>query len=639
MQSAAGDLQRLVELAEASDEAVWLVDVETGDYLHVNANAAALMHEDLAALRRGNAFDFAPRLADVARRRWQALVERSPIATQEDTIFVRRDGSGASVRATRQAVRAGGRWVVFISARPWSGQPARETAYAELVAVVTEREETSRRSAQVQRRGEYLVAALNHAADAIFMIDAQSHAYVEVNESAAKLFGVARQSILERGAASIIHEVALSPYDQCRSLAEVDAMMTRVYGELIATQPQVVTDLQTLAPSGRLRITIESRRQAVQMDGRWLIIVVARDVTEREAHRQRLERVYSAFDQAADAIVVVDPDTGRYAEANAAATSLFGAIRGEPLAGPGADEWPRLCVQAIAAHPGEVTALRELSLASSGIRHVETTRRAIRVDERWLVVSTTRDITDRTRAERELTLRLEELRRSNRDLEQFAYVASHDLSEPLRMIGSYTQLLSRRYTDRLDEEGREFMGYVVSGARRMKQLIDDLLVYSRAARPGELSPTPLDAALDEALARLGPAVAASGARVERTPLPTLPADPLGMTQLFEHLVGNAVKFRADAPPTIRITAARQGAKWQFEVSDNGIGIAARYHERIFVIFQRLHGFEHYEGNGIGLAVCKKIVERHGGTIDVRSEPGAGATFRFTLPAGDAPAAN
>jgi PAS domain S-box-containing protein len=232
----------------------------------------------------------------------------------------------------------------------------------------------------------------------------------------------------------------------------------------------------------------------------------------------------------------------------------------------------------------------------------------------------------------ELEKKARELARSNEELQQFAYVASHDLQEPLRMISSYTQLLGRRYGDKLDGDAKEFMGYIVDGAARMKQLIEDLLSYSRVGTRGrELHATESRAALDKALLNLRAAQEASGATVTRGELPVVVADSQQLTQLFQNLLGNAMKFRAETPPRIHVACEERPDIWIFTVSDNGIGLDPQYSERIFMMFQRLHTKAEYPGTGIGLAICKKIVDRHGGRIWVESQPGKGCTFGFTIP--------
>jgi signal transduction histidine kinase len=225
-----------------------------------------------------------------------------------------------------------------------------------------------------------------------------------------------------------------------------------------------------------------------------------------------------------------------------------------------------------------------------------------------------------------------ELKRSNEELERFASVASHDLQEPLRAVASYTQLLKQRFGPAIDPETELYLGHVLTGAGRMRALINDLLDYARVGR-GTLSRAMVDsgAVLDGALADLSTALAESGAEVTRGPLPTLPANPGKLGQLLRNLITNAIRFKGDAPPHIDVRCERKGDVWEFAVRDNGIGIEPKHHERIFVIFQRLHGRDR-PGTGIGLAICRKIVELHGGTIWVDSAPDQGSTFHFTLPA-------
>ncbi|QRK12032.1 PAS domain-containing protein [Archangium violaceum] len=235
----------------------------------------------------------------------------------------------------------------------------------------------------------------------------------------------------------------------------------------------------------------------------------------------------------------------------------------------------------------------------------------------------------------ELAQRAQELARSNADLEQFAYVASHDLQEPLRMVASYVQLLSRRYKGKLDADADEFIRYAVDGATRMQALINDLLAYSRVGTRGkELMPVPLEKSLERALSHLRLALRESGAEVKVEPLPWVLGDETQLVQLLQNLVGNAVKFRGEHPPLIRVSTTREADTITVTVEDNGIGIEPQYYERIFAIFQRLHAKEEYPGTGIGLSICKKIVERHGGRIWVESTPGQGSTFRFTLTAAE-----
>jgi len=243
------------------------------------------------------------------------------------------------------------------------------------------------------------------------------------------------------------------------------------------------------------------------------------------------------------------------------------------------------------------------------------------------------DITERKRAQGVLRVAYEELTRSNAELQQFAYVASHDLQEPLRMIGSYTQLLEKRYGASLDQDAREFMEFIVEGATRMKQLIEDLLAYSRVGTRGkELRAVQARAALERSLANLRAAIEASGAAVTYGPLPEVFADDTQLVQLLQNLIANAIKFRKkDEALRIQVNAEDLEKEWRFCVADNGIGIEPQYFERIFMVFQRLHTRDEYPGTGIGLAICKKVIDRHSGRIWVESTPGQGSKFHFTLP--------
>jgi PAS domain S-box-containing protein len=265
---------------------------------------------------------------------------------------------------------------------------------------------------------------------------------------------------------------------------------------------------------------------------------------------------------------------------------------------------------------------------------VSTTKMPLR-DEKERIVGTfgiSKDITQKKLAEEELKNKTAELARSNSELEQFAYVASHDLQEPLRMVASYTQLLARRYRGKLDADAEEFIGYAVEGVTRMQALINDLLAFSRVgSRPVRLEPSSLKEALDHSLVDLKVSIEESGAVVTSDELPVIVGDMAQLGQLFRNLIGNAIKFRRDEMPRVHISVRQESRYWVVGVQDNGIGIEPNYFQRIFVIFQKLHPKAEYPGTGIGLAICKKIVERHGGRIWVESGPGRGSTFYVTFP--------
>ena len=241
------------------------------------------------------------------------------------------------------------------------------------------------------------------------------------------------------------------------------------------------------------------------------------------------------------------------------------------------------------------------------------------------------DITERKEAEARRKEYADELARSNADLQQFAYVASHDLQEPLRMVSSYTQLLAKRYEGRLDEDADTYIEYAVVGASGMRRIIQDLLAYLRVgSRERPLARTNLNVIVDDALANLMAAIDDSNAAITVDSLPEVACDRSQMTQLFQNILGNAVKYRSSQPLRVHISADRGDGEWTFSISDNGIGIDREFSDQIFVIFNKLHTREEYDGTGIGIAICKKIVERQGGRIWVESEIGQGCNFRFIL---------
>ena len=243
-----------------------------------------------------------------------------------------------------------------------------------------------------------------------------------------------------------------------------------------------------------------------------------------------------------------------------------------------------------------------------------------------------RDITERKHAEQALVKKSEDLARSNADLAQFAYVASHDLQEPLRTITRFVQLLDERYQGKLDQDADEFIGFIVGGTKRMQQIINDLLAYSRVnTRREPPNIVKIDDAIQIAMQNINYVLEEAGGTIIYGEMPSIIADETQMTQLFQNMIGNAMKFHGEEAPRVEISAVRKGDDWIFSVRDNGIGIDPQYKDRIFEIFQRLHTCEEYPGTGIGLAIAKKIVERHQGHIWVDSQPGKGSTFNFTLP--------
>jgi len=376
-------------------------------------------------------------------------------------------------------------------------------------------------------------------------------------------------------------------------------------------------------------------------------MAIRTDITESKRVEEVREHLAAIVDSSDDAVISKDLN-GTINAWNRGAGKIFGYSSSEAVGKP-------MRILMPPDRSDEESDILARIKQGESVEHFETIR--VRKDGKKIDVSVTispikdstgkiigaskiaRDITARKQAEKllaeqaeELSRKMTELARSNADLEQFAYVASHDLQEPLRMVTAYTQLLAERYRGKLDESADKFIGYASEGAQRMQVLIRDLLSYSRVGRNG-LGPVNVDCndVMKEVLQTLAPAIQESRAAVTHPDLPAVWADRTQVAQVFQNLIGNAIKFRGKEPPAVSVQAEKSGEQWLFSVRDNGIVIAHEYVETVFVVFQRLHGRDEYPGNGIGLAICKRIVERNGGKIWVESQPGSGSTFKFTLP--------
>jgi PAS domain S-box-containing protein len=376
-----------------------------------------------------------------------------------------------------------------------------------------------------------------------------------------------------------------------------------------------------------------------------LVTAAIRDITVRKNAERNLAQMEGRYrgllEAAPDAMVVVNQG-GEIVLLNLQAEKKFGYRRNELLGQKVKNIIPegfaeRLIADGLRSAEDALAQQIGTGIELSGRRKdrtefpIELMLSPLAGAEEILVTAAIRDISVRKAAEADLLHKVEELNRSNEELEQFAYIASHDLQEPLRMVASYTQLLSRRYKGKLDSDADEFIAFAVDGATRMQRLIQDLLAYSRVGTKGkELLNTSSEDALRHALSNLRGAVEESGALVTHDPLPEVLADEMQLIQLFQNLIGNAIKYQNGGTPKIHVGALNGGKQYKFPVRDNGLGIDPQYCERIFGMFQRLHKREEFAGTGIGLAICKKIVERHGGQISVESQPGIGSTFRFDL---------
>jgi PAS domain S-box-containing protein len=377
-----------------------------------------------------------------------------------------------------------------------------------------------------------------------------------------------------------------------------------------------------------------------------LVTAAIRDISARKAaerHLAQMEGRYRGLLEAAPDSMVLVNQSGEIVLLNLQAQRQFGYARDELIGQPVKGIIPeataeRLIENALKSFQGASGENRSVGVELSARRKddsefpVEIMLSPLESLDGMLVTMALRDITARKKAEAVLLLTVRELNRSNEELGQFAYLASHDLQEPLRMVASYTQLLAKRYKGQLGPDADEFIAYAVDGANRMQRLIQDLLIYSRVGtKKAELKTASSEAALRLGMANLRGAIAESHAVVTHDPLPDVLADERELSQLFQNLVGNAIKYQSAGTPLVHISASANGTgKWLFSVKDNGIGIEARYFDKIFGMFQRLHNREDFAGTGIGLAICKKIVERHGGNISVESQMGAGSTFRFAL---------
>jgi len=499
----------------------------------------------------------------------------------------------------------------------------------------TVRDISNRKAAEARYRG-----LLEAAPDGMVVVD-QSGAIVLLNVQAEKHFGYRSDELLGQKVTNIIPE----------GFAErLIADGTRTAAEALAQQIGTGIELYGRRKDGS-EFPIEIMLSPLESAEGILVTAAIRDITTRkdaERHLAQMEARYRGLLEAApDGMVVVD-QSGAIILLNVQAEKHFGYRSDELLGQKVTNIIPEGFAERLIADGTRTTAEALAQQIGTGIElygrrkdgsefPIEIMLSPLESTEGILVTAAIRDITVRREAEANLAQKVEELNRSNEELEQFAYIASHDLQEPLRMVASYTQLLSKRYKGRLDSDADEFIAFAVDGASRMQRLIQDLLAYSRVGKKGgELLDVSSEESLLLAINNLRGAIEDSGALVTHDPLPRVMADEVQLTQLLQNLVGNAIKYQKPGVPLIHISAVRNAeGMWLFSIRDNGLGIDSQFFEKIFGMFQRLHKREEFAGTGMGLAICKKIVERHGGEISVESQPGVGSTFHFTLAASKA----
>jgi PAS domain S-box-containing protein len=460
---------------------------------------------------------------------------------------------------------------------------------------------------------------------------------VLLNVQAEKQFGYSRDELVGQQVKNIIPE----------GFAErLIADGTRSAAEALAQQIGTGIELNGRRKDGS-EFPIEIMLSPLESADGILVTAAIRDISVRkdaETHLAQMEGRYRGLLEAApDAMVVVNP-AGEIVLLNVQAEKQFGYTR-DQLVGQRVKtiipqgfaerliaDGNRSAAEALAQQIG--TGIELIARRKDGSEFpIEIMLSPLESAEGILVTAAIRNITERKKSEEHLVKTVGELKRSNDELQQFAYVSSHDLQEPLRMVASYTQLLAGRYKGRLDSDADEFIAFAVDGCNRMQGLIKDLLAYSRAGTNGKaLREVSGEKALEEALANLRAIIEQSGAVVTHDSLPVLRTDNTQLTQVFQNLVGNAIKYHGAEVPHVHISATKNdGREWIFSVRDNGLGIDPQYFGRIFILFQRLHGRDEFEGTGIGLAICKKILERLGGRIWVESRPERGSTFYFALP--------
>ncbi len=534
---------------------------------------------------------------------------------------------GKTVVSERVDIGPDGKHIhLLISSSPMRDVEGNIVGVVEVVKDITKRKnaEEALKESEERYRGLY-----ESSIDGIASLDLKGH-IVECNQAFAEMLGYTKEELYN-----------LTTFDLTPS-KWLDTNK-RFHKQLLTTNYSKELEKEYYKKDGSIiHVSIKGwpiREKEGKPIGMWGII---RDITERKQAEKKInesEKKYSTIvEKGNDGIIIIQDGLLKFANSKMVETtgfSLEDAIE-KPFINFIAPEYKELVLDRYKKRLSgkEVSNKYEIELFSRDGRKIpiETSASVIEYEGRPADIAILRDITERREAEEKLKQTLEELSRSNSELEKFAYITSHDLQEPLRMVASFLQLLEHRYKDKLDEDANEFIAFAVDGANRLKGMIKDLLTYSRVGTRGK-SFELFDSkeALDLALINLKMAIEESNAVITNDLLPNIMADRSQLIQLFQNLIGNAIKFRGKALPRVHVSARQEGSDWIFSVRDNGIGVDPKYFNRIFDVFQRLHSRDEYPGSGIGLSICKKIVERHNGRIWVESQPENGSTFFFTIP--------
>jgi PAS domain S-box-containing protein len=589
---------------QTSPDAICITRVDDGVFVEVNDGFSHLTGYSRSQVLGRSVFDVGIWAQEAERQELFRMLEADGFVRNMEAVFRMKDGSE----------RTG-----LISARVVDMNDA-----AHVLSVTRDIEDRKRAERALRRSEQRYRRLFEGLSDAAFVADPQSGLVVDTNYRAELLLATGREDIIGMSFADLY-----APDDREMALA---ALQTAAANPITRE-----VEMNVQRPDGSC-IPVAGSGTTVEMDEGRRVVFLCRDQTDRIMAQEAM-RIRDAAMGAVLAGLVLATLDGEITYVNRECLRMWGYEQNVRMVGRFAWEFwqdreaARRMLQTVQEKGrwmGEMTALRSDGtpmpvLGTATVVHDEA-------GEPVCIVGSFLDITERRHNEDLLQRTVEDLSRSNTELERFAYVASHDLQEPLRNVTAYVQMLQRRYENKLDEDADEFIGYAVAGARRMRALIRDLLEYSRvSARAKPFGPTDLNALLRGVVEDLKVQVAEANARITYDELPEARVDAVQFRQLLENLLANGLKFRGQAPARIHLGCQEQDREWVFSVRDNGIGIDPAHAEQIFVIYERLHSDDEIPGTGIGLALCKKIVERHGGRIWVESAPGEGSTFYFTIP--------